>query len=56
MNTVCYQISRTRGARNVERRAEGMYIEFWWESQKERDYLEDLVVCGRIMLKCIVEK
>jgi hypothetical protein len=57
MNTVDYQISRTRGAREIERRGRrDMYIQFWWDSQKERDHLEDLVVCGRIMLKFIVEK
>jgi hypothetical protein len=26
-----------------------MNIEFWWESEKERDLSEDLVVGGRIM-------
>jgi hypothetical protein len=25
-----------------------MHIEFWWESEKERDHYEDLDVCGRI--------
>jgi hypothetical protein len=29
----------------------GMYREFWWGSQKERDHLEDLDVGGRIVLK-----
>jgi hypothetical protein len=27
------------------------HVGFWWESQKERDYLEDLDVGGRIILK-----
>jgi hypothetical protein len=29
---------------------------FWWESQNERDYLEDMDVCGRILLKRILDK
>jgi len=28
----------------------GNSIEFWWENLKERDYVEDLGVDGRIML------
>jgi hypothetical protein len=24
-----------------------MHIEYWWESQKERDHWEDQGVCGR---------
>jgi hypothetical protein len=27
----------------------GMQLGFWWESQKERDHLEDLDVAGCIM-------
>jgi hypothetical protein len=27
-----------------------MHIEFWWESQKERDHLEDLDIGERIIL------
>jgi hypothetical protein len=33
-----------------------MHIEFWWESQKARDHLEDLDVGGRIMLERILER
>jgi hypothetical protein len=34
----------------------GMYIGFWWESQKERGHLEDLDVGGRITLYLILEQ
>jgi hypothetical protein len=33
-----------------ERGRRGMYIGYWWESQKERAHLEDLDI-GRIILK-----
>jgi hypothetical protein len=33
-----------------------MHIAFWWESQKERDYYEDLDVGRTIALKWILEK
>jgi hypothetical protein len=33
----------------------GTYIEYWWESQKERDHWEDLDVGGRIILKLILD-
>jgi hypothetical protein len=28
-----------------------MHIQYWWESQKGRDYWEDLDVSGKIILK-----
>jgi hypothetical protein len=31
-----------------------MHIGFWWESQKERDHLEDQYVGGWTMLKWIL--
>jgi hypothetical protein len=34
----------------------GMYTEFWWEMQKERDHKEGLEVGGRIILKLILER
>jgi hypothetical protein len=34
----------------------GMRIEFWLESQKERDHKEDQDVGGWIILKCILER
>jgi hypothetical protein len=33
-----------------------MHAGFWWESQNQRDYLEDLDVGGRIILKWIFDK
>jgi hypothetical protein len=27
----------------------GKHIGYWWESPKERDYSEDIDICGRIM-------
>jgi hypothetical protein len=33
-----------------------MHTGFWWENQKERDQKENLDVCGRIILKYILEK
>jgi hypothetical protein len=38
----------------MERR--GIYIGFWWGSQKERDHDEDLDVGVRIILSRILEK
>jgi hypothetical protein len=29
----------------------GMHMEFWWESQKERDHKEDLDIGWTIILK-----
>jgi hypothetical protein len=37
-------------------RRRGMRIEYWWESQKERDDWEDQDVVGWTMLKWILEK
>jgi hypothetical protein len=34
----------------------GMHIEFWSESQKERDHKEDLDVDGRSILEWILER
>jgi hypothetical protein len=34
----------------------GMYIGFWWESQKRRDHYEDLDVGERIILEWILGK
>jgi hypothetical protein len=34
----------------------GVHIEFWWESQNERDHQEDLDIGGRIILKWIFER
>jgi hypothetical protein len=34
----------------------GMHIEYWWESQKERDHWEDQDVGGWAILKCILER
>jgi hypothetical protein len=33
-----------------------MHIGFWWQSQKERIYYEELNVGGRIILRWILEK
>jgi hypothetical protein len=33
----------------------GMHIEYWWESQKDRDYKKDQDVGGWIILKWILE-
>jgi hypothetical protein len=33
-----------------------MYVEFWWESIKERDQSEDLHIDGRILLKLILKE
>jgi hypothetical protein len=35
---------------------EEMHREFWWGNLKPRDYLEDLGVDGRIILKCILRE
>lgn len=33
-----------------------MHTGFWWGNLSERDYLEDLGIDGRILLKCISKK
>jgi hypothetical protein len=33
----------------------GIHIECWWESQKEKDYQEDLDMDWRIVLKYMLE-
>jgi hypothetical protein len=33
-----------------------MYVGFWWESQKERDYYEDQDIGGWIILKWILDR
>jgi hypothetical protein len=33
-----------------------MHIEYWWESQKERDHCEDQNVSGWTILKWILER
>jgi hypothetical protein len=35
--------------RDLARMREGESIEFWWESQKEKDHKEDLDVCDRYL-------
>ena len=30
-----------------------MHTGFWWGQLRDRDHLEDLVIYGRIILKCI---
>jgi hypothetical protein len=37
-------------------RGEEMRTVFWWENLKDRGHLENLVVDGRIILKCILKK
>jgi hypothetical protein len=34
----------------------GMYIRYWWESQKEGDHWEDQDVVGWTILKLILER
>jgi hypothetical protein len=33
-----------------------MYIEFRWDSQRERDHYEDLDISGATKIKCVLEK
>ena len=33
-----------------------MYTDFWWGKLRERDDLEDLLICERIILKWIFKK
>jgi len=42
---------------NVARIGRGeMHTEFWWGNLKDRDYLEDLGLNGRIILRWIFRK
>jgi hypothetical protein len=34
----------------------GMHVEYWWESQKQRDHYEDQDVGGWTILKWMLEK
>jgi hypothetical protein len=34
----------------------GIHINYWWESQKERDHWEDQNIGGWTILKCILER
>jgi hypothetical protein len=34
----------------------GMNIQYWWESQKERDHKEDQDIGEWMILKCILER
>jgi hypothetical protein len=34
----------------------GTLIDYWWESQRERDQYEDQEVCGWIILESILER
>jgi hypothetical protein len=34
----------------------GMHIDYWWESQKERDHLEDHDVGAWITLRWMIER
>jgi hypothetical protein len=48
---------RMRWAGHMARRGRrGMHIEFWWESQKERDNEKYLDTGGMIILNCILKK
>jgi hypothetical protein len=33
-----------------------MFIGYWWESQKEREYKEEKDLCGWIILRWILER
>jgi hypothetical protein len=44
------------GACNTNEGEELMYIEFWWERQKERYHWEDQNVSGWTILKWILER
>jgi hypothetical protein len=48
---------RMRWTDHVARKARGeVYAEFWWGNLRERDYLEDPGVDGRIIFRCISRK
>lgn len=42
--------SLRRRTGRAERMGRKIYVGFWWGNMKERDYLEGLVVDGRIIL------
>ena len=44
------------GACGKYKKEEKKYTGFWWQNVKERDYLEDLVVDGRLIVKLIFKK
>jgi hypothetical protein len=47
---------KMRWSGHVARKGRGMHIEYWWESQKERDHWEDQHVDGWTILKWILER
>jgi hypothetical protein len=48
---------RLRWAGHVARMGRrGRHIEYWWESQKERDHWEDQDIGGKTILKWILER
>jgi hypothetical protein len=48
---------RMRWAGHISRMGERrMHIEYWWESQKERDHYEDQDVGGWTILKWMLER
>jgi hypothetical protein len=56
-NIIRIKSRRMRWAWHVARMGiKGMHIGFWRESRKERDHQEELDVCGRIILRWILEK
>jgi hypothetical protein len=47
--------NRMKWARHVARMRIGMHLGFWWKSQNEKNYYEDLNVVGKILLKRILK-
>jgi hypothetical protein len=48
---------RMRWSGHVARKGgRGTHIDYWWESQRERDHWEDQNVGGWIILGCILER